>query len=143
MPVVTKRIAEPQDDEPPSVLFSIRPHEEDVSQSEVAQFVDELRHARLRVGIIVTPAVLVVVQQTGWEGSLRAYQASEKLSTADIFTRAGVGPPTSSRLERQFFEWVRAVQQNWIEALSPDAAPVLLPNVVGGLLGSHVAILEG
>jgi hypothetical protein len=144
---------------PPSVLRSGMPHTivavdqrtrqqgmlieaypEPLPQPEMREALDGLErrlfHERIRVGVLATPADLLVVRDLGVDRTFKSddYQV-RSLPSAKLLEHAGLGEPRhGDAFIQQLRRWLDAVATSWISYLWPEALGVIIPHVLGHLV---------
>lgn len=99
----------------------------------------------IRVGIVFTPSQTLVVRDRVTETSFN----SNRFDTAQVptvalleFARLGA-PRAGSAFYRQVRDWLEAVGSSWYSFLWPDAAPTMVPDVVGHLAQANLETWDG
>lgn len=99
----------------------------------------------IRVGILVTPEVMLVLRNVVPESAFKASGFEvQRVPTAELLEHAGVGKPhPGPGLAVQVRRWLEAVGRSWFSFLWRGAVSTMVPDVVGHLGDVDLEELEG
>jgi hypothetical protein len=100
----------------------------------------------IRVGIVVTRSTTVVVRDLVTQTSFAQNRFRfDSVPTPNLFAHAQLGAPLAGAAAfcEQVRTWLEAVGSSWYSFLWPDAAPAMVPDVVGHLAQALLATHEG
>ena len=129
------------------LLVEIYP--ESLPDGELQNAADELKRRlfdqRIRVGIVVTPDVMLVVRDVAPEPAFKVSGFEvQKVPTAELFEYAGLGKPRpGAGLTSQVRQWLEAVGWSWYSSLWRGAVSAMVPDVVGHLVNVELDEFEG
>jgi hypothetical protein len=99
----------------------------------------------IRVGIVVTPDVMLVVRDLVIDRGFSANRFEvQKVPTGKLLEHAGLGRPhPGASLASQMRQWLEAVGRSWFSFLWPEAVSAMVPDVVGHLVRVDLEEFEG
>jgi hypothetical protein len=99
----------------------------------------------IRVGIVATPEIVLVVRDEVTELTLTANRFRVRTApTANLLEHAGLGKPRpGAAFMLQVRRWLEAIGSSWYSFLWPDAAPAMIPDVVGHLAQAELEEHDG
>lgn len=131
-------LVDPKTDELRMVI-AVREDGAQTTRDELAEFANRLFSRGVIVGVFVDPESTYVIRDSMQAMKAESFDAM-KLQTADLFSRMLTKhrePARGPALVDQVRTWLAEVDVNWFRALHPDAAPLMVPDVVGLLLGAE------
>jgi hypothetical protein len=99
----------------------------------------------IRVGLVVTPEdTLLVRDVVSGVGFDENRFETRRLPTAELLTHAGLGAPRAgAAFCEQVRTWLEAIGTSWFSYLAPEAAAVMVPDVVGHLVHADLETWDG
>jgi hypothetical protein len=128
------------------ILIEIHPELEDLPASMLSDFYARLFDQHMYAGLVFTQTTTYVVRDLVTSVGFKENRFDVKpLDTAVLFDRAGVGRPArdAHRFLGQVREWLEAVDISWYRALPDEAVRIMVPNVVGNIMGAEIELRDG
>ena len=110
--------------------------------AQIGPLAERMRMRGISLGLLVTRRSVYVVR---WRFNVGDFVYSDPLPTAALLEHAGFGPPFQgpAQFEQQVRQWLEGVSYSWYAYLLPAAAPVMVPDVVGHLIGAYLETWPG
>lgn len=127
------------------LLAEVHPERADVPDAVLRDFCRRLFQRNVRVGLVITPTVVVVLRDTLSSMQLRDNRFERlDLSTPTLLAHAQLGAPRAdAAFMKQIVTWLEAVASSWHSFLHDSAVAAMVPDVVGHLAGANLEVWEG